>query len=207
MNKSLTLLSSVLLLANALPTFAASSVDMTVTGVITPSACTPSLPGAVDFGKISAKDLNADAQTRLPDQTIKLSVSCEGSTLFAITPFDNRTGSSTQNSAFGLGLINDTEKLGRYYLSMRNPVADVASTLLSTRGEGRWGELYDDDAVVPNALIALGSFDATNGWLPHPLQDMSVEVVLNTAIAPAKSLTLTNEVQLDGSATFEVKYL
>jgi hypothetical protein len=60
---------------------------------------------------------------------------------------------------------------------------------------------------VPNALIALGSFDATNGWLPHPLQDMSVEVVLNTAIAPAKSLTLTNEVQLDGSATFEVKYL
>ncbi len=52
MNKSLTLLSSVLLLANALPTFAASSVDMTVTGVITPSACTPSLPGAVDFGKI-----------------------------------------------------------------------------------------------------------------------------------------------------------
>ena len=207
MKDSLAALAGALLIAHASAALAASSVDLSVKGAITPSACTPSLPGAVDFGKISAKDLNADAQTRLPDQTIKLSVSCEGSTRFAITPFDNRTGSSTQNSAFGLGLINDTEKLGRYFLTMRNPVADVASTLLSTRGEGRWGELYDDDAVVPNALIALGSFDATNGWLPHPLQDMSVEVVLNTAIAPAKSLTLTNEVQLDGSATFEVKYL
>lgn len=39
---------------------AASSTDLTVTGVITPQACTPSLSngGIIDNGKISAKDLN-----------------------------------------------------------------------------------------------------------------------------------------------------
>ena len=39
---------------------AASSTDLTVKGLITPSACTPALSnaGAVDFGKLSAKDLN-----------------------------------------------------------------------------------------------------------------------------------------------------
>jgi hypothetical protein len=207
MSKSLTLFSAALLLTSALPVLAASTVDLTVKGLITPSACTPNLPGAVDFGKISAKDLNLDSQTPLPTQTVQLSVSCEASTLFAIKPFDNRAGTSTRPASFGLGLINETEKLGRYFLTMRNPVADKPSTLLVSYTEGRWTWLAEDDTVEPNYLIALGGLDETIGWQPHPLQDMSVEIVLNTAIAPANTLTLTNEVALDGSATFEVKYL
>jgi type 1 fimbria pilin len=43
MNKSLALLSTSLLLATASPAFAASSVDLTVKGLITPNACTPAL--------------------------------------------------------------------------------------------------------------------------------------------------------------------
>lgn len=69
MNKSLTLACTALLLASTAPAFAASSVDLTVKGLITPSACTPNLPGTVDFGKISAKDLNQDSQTQLEAKT------------------------------------------------------------------------------------------------------------------------------------------
>lgn len=164
MSKSLTQFSAALLLTNALPVLAASTVDLTVKGLITPSACTPNLPGAVDFGKISAKDLNLDSQTPLPTQTVQLSVSCEASTLFAIKPFDNRAGSSTRPASFGLGLINETEKLGRYFLTMRNPVADKPSTLLVSYTEGRWTWLAEDDTVEPNYLIALG-VPGRNDWL------------------------------------------
>lgn len=66
---------------------------------------------------------------------------------------------------------------------------------------------WDDDYVAPNRLIAFGSFVPDVGYLPHPLETASVEIVLNTWIAPANTLTLTDEVALDGSATLEVKYL
>ncbi|MBT9299650.1 MULTISPECIES: DUF1120 domain-containing protein [Pseudomonas] len=207
MNKSLTLACTALLLASTAPAFAASSVDLTVKGLITPSACTPNLPGTVDFGKISAKDLNQDSQTQLEAKNLQLTVSCEASTLFAINPVDNRIGTSTRNGAYGLGLINGTEKLGRYFISVRNPVTDIPSIMLTMHAEGRWSELFEDDAVEPNNLFAFGNLDSESGWAPHPLQNAAVEIVLNTAIAPAKDLTLTNEVALDGSATLEVKYL
>ncbi|QJI30865.1 DUF1120 domain-containing protein [Pseudomonas sp. ADAK18] len=189
------------------PAFAASSVDLTVKGLITPSACTPTLPGVVDFGKISAKDLNLDKHTTLEEKTVQLTISCEASTLFAINPIDNRAGSaSSSNSTYGLGLINNTEKLGRYFLMFRNPVTDIPSEML-TFSAGRWSWLGDDDAAIPNQLIAFGSFQNDVGYLPHTLQNAAVEIVLNASIAPANTLTLTNEVALDGSATMELKYL
>jgi type 1 fimbria pilin len=55
------------LLASAGNAIAASSVDLTVKGSITPSACTPLLSsgGVADFGKISVKDLRPDNPTYL----------------------------------------------------------------------------------------------------------------------------------------------
>ena len=190
------------------PAFAASSVDLTVKGLITPSACTPSLPGAVDYGKISAKDLNVDKQTRLALQTIPLTVSCEAKTLFAIKPVDNRPGSASTitRSAYGLGLINVTEKLGHYMLTFRNPVTEIPSMMLAF-SYGRWSELDSDDAVIPGTLVALGDYQGDIGYFPHPLQNAAMDIVLYTYIAPTNTLTLTNEVALDGSATLELNYL
>lgn len=208
MNKSLNLAGTALLLASASSAFAASTVDLTVKGLITPSACTLTVPGAIDFGKISAKDLNPDTQTRIEDKTLQLTVNCEAMTLFAINPVDNRAGTShgTNASGYGLGLINGTEKLGMYVVIVRNPVADIPSQMLQFR-DGTWRMQWDDDYVAPNRLIAFGSFVPDVGYLPHPLETASVEIVLNTWIAPANTLTLTDEVALDGSATLEVKYL
>lgn len=75
------LATTALLIASA-HTFAASSVDLTVKGLITPSACTPALSGGgtVDYGKISAKDLKADQQTFLPTQIVQFSVTCDAAT-------------------------------------------------------------------------------------------------------------------------------
>lgn len=207
MKISVSLLSSALLLAMTSSVFAASSVDLTVKGVITPSACTPSLPGDVDFGKIAAKDLNQDSNTRLENRTVQLSINCDAASLFAIHPIDNRAGSALSSISFGLGLINENQKLGMYQLTFSNPVAETASTLIAMyNSDGQWSQLMDDEAVAPNDLVALGS-RGDSGWAPHPIKDATMDMTLYTSIAPAKNLTLTSEVAIDGSATFEVKYL
>ncbi|RFD27931.1 hypothetical protein CER19_16780 [Pseudomonas sp. GL93] len=207
MKTSVSLLSSALLLAISSSAFAASSVDLSVKGLITPSACTPSLPGDIDFGKIAAKDLDLDKSTYLERKTVQLSVNCDAATLFAIQPIDNRVGSAMYSHSFGLGMINENQKLGMYQLVFSNPVAETPSTLLAKfNDDDRWVTLYPDDGVAPNDLVALGS-RGESGWAPHPIKDALMDVMLYTAIAPAKNLTLTDEVAIDGSATFEVKYL
>ncbi len=207
MKISVSLLSSALLLAMNSSVFAASSVDLSVKGIITPSACTPNLPGDVDFGKIAAKDLNLDSYTPLERKTLQLSVNCDAATLFAIHPLDNRAGSAAHGAAFGLGLINGNQKLGVYQLTFTNPTAETPSTLIAMfNSEGRWTEILTDDAIAPNDLVALGS-RGDSGWAPHPTKDAIMDMTLYTSIAPARNLTLTSEVVIDGSATFEMKYL
>lgn len=116
MNTVLKSLTAATLLLGSAHVLAASSVDLTVKGLITPSACTPTLSngGAVDYGKISAKDLKVDQQTFLDSQTVQFTVTCDAATLMAMEAKDNREGSDANNDEmeFGLGLINGTEKLG-----------------------------------------------------------------------------------------------
>lgn len=68
--------------------FASSNTDLSVSGTITPSACAPLISdgGMVDFGKMSAKSLNADQHTSLPNQSMHVSVRCEGPTFSPSTP-------------------------------------------------------------------------------------------------------------------------
>lgn len=203
-------LAAVLLSASSLAS-AASSTDLAVKGLITPSACTLDLPGGVvDHGKISAKDLNQDSHTQLEAKTLQLSVSCEAKTLFAIVPIDNRAGSGSisGDGVYGLGLVNGTQKLGFYELMLRNPVTDLPSAiLLELRYEDRWMDLWPEDPTTPNRMVAFGNFSMDVGYFPEPVKNAAVEIVINSRITPARNLTLTNEVALDGSATLELKYL
>ena len=86
MSKSLTLLSAALLLNMFSPAHAASSTDLTVRGLITPSACAPALSGGgvIDFGKLSASDLKPDNPTSLPEHSFQMTVSCDAPTLFGL---------------------------------------------------------------------------------------------------------------------------
>lgn len=208
MNKRLSLLTAALLLTGASSAFAASSTDLTVTGIITPVACTPSLAngGVVDYGKRSAKDLNPTTHTQLGRETIQLTVNCDASTQFAIRTIDNRKNTAS-NRQFGLGLINTNEKLGGYDLGFRNPVADVPVSVLWSGNEGdTWGPFDDDTVIAPYQWIAFGTRTGAV-WAPDFLQNVTLDVAIDTSIAPANSLTLTDEVTLDGSATLQIEYL
>ncbi|KTC62954.1 hypothetical protein AO262_30400 [Pseudomonas fluorescens ABAC62] len=207
MKKPLSRLISALLFIAAPIVLAGSSTELAVKGQITPSACTPDLSdsGTIDFGKISAKDLYQNIETRLQTQTLQLTVNCEASALFAFRMLDNRAGSATGNG-FGLGMINAGQKLGRYDFNPREPVADVPSTLLLSFGH-RWVEIFDSFWLGPSDRVALGSRQSDGNWAPHPVKSAAITLVLNTYIAAAKDLTLTEEVPIDGLATLELQYL
>lgn len=195
------------LLVNTGHAVAASSVDLSVKGTITPSACTPALSngGLADFGKIAAKDLRPTLPTYLPRQDMEFSVTCDGATLFAIESKDNREGSeyNIDYYNFGLGLINGSEKLGWVGVAMSGPVADgVSVRAIGSRDSGvtwdRESSFMDDgmNAVAePNTLV------------PIPVQRLTTALQVAAGIAPAQNLTLTNEVPIDGSITMTVRYL
>lgn len=209
MKKPLVACSTILLSACLGNAFAASNIDLSVKGLITPSACTPGLSsnGDVDLGKISAKDLKQDTYTLLPERTLQMSIDCDASTLFALQGTDNRASSSTTSTGYGLGLIDNTQKIGRYHFLMSNSVADevTISALESLDGGQTWMEL-DDAMWQRKNLAAFGS--RTNGqWAPVPIKALTTDLIVAPIISPAKDLNLANEVQIDGSATLEVKYL
>ncbi|AQT92737.1 MULTISPECIES: DUF1120 domain-containing protein [Pseudomonas] len=207
MNLSIKPLVVTLLLVGATQAIAASSVDLAVKGLITPSSCTPTLSngGAVDYGKISAKDLNADRKTFLPMQTLQLTVTCDAATLMAIEGKDNRAGSDYENDQmeYGLGLINGTEKLGGMTLGLRNPVADgvAARTIISYDSGNTWAPDY---MFMDDTLLSVADASTV---APMPVQMFNADLQINPFIAPTNQLTLTNEAAIDGSVTLTVKYL
>ena len=208
MNKPLVLLSTALLLTTASSAFAASSVDLTVKGLITPSACTPLISGGgvVDHGKISAKDLRQDNPTSLPGFALQLTINCEAATSFAIRPIDNRRGSATSlsGSDFGLGLVNGDKKLGRFYLTPKNMVADTVSVQpIASRDGGRtW---YPEWAWELESLWGAGAMD--DGTTLIPVRTLAMDLEVSTQITRANELDLSTELPIDGSGTLEVVYL
>lgn len=205
MNKTLSALCTALLLTAASPAFAAST-DLTVTGVITPSACTPNLSGGgiVDHGKISAKDLRPDNPTMLPRQTLQMTVNCDAPVQFYFSPIDHRAGTAWNTSSnFGLGLTNAGEKLGSFFVDALNVKADGADAQAIVSQDG--GKTWVKDHWEVYNLWAVGAMGDTS--TPLPVKDLTVDLQVTTVIARGSDLTLTDEVLIDGSATLQLKYL
>ncbi|TFY90178.1 DUF1120 domain-containing protein [Pseudomonas nabeulensis] len=207
MNKRLSPLIASLLLTTSAGAFAASSVDLTVVGLITPSACEPTLSngGAVDYGKISAKDLDPVQATPLTPQTVQMTVTCDAATLMALEAKDNREGSDYNNdsSEFGLGLINGTEKLGAMTLTLQTPVADGVSTRTIGSEDGGSTWVLENNLTRTNILSVADASTVA----PMPVELLTTALEVAPKIAPTSQLTLNNEVAIDGSVTVTVRYL
>lgn len=211
MKKILIPLAACTLWAVGSPAQAASSVDLSVTGSITPSACTPSLSngGVYDLGKIAAKDLNADQPTPLAAHNLQLTIICDAAALVALKPSDNRAGSSFESSTlkFGLGMVNDGEKLGSMTLNLGSIVADGAAMYpIGSVGSGSI-EWSPTSIMSPTFLTSFSLIRNTPNQAPAPIQQLTAEVLIEPRIAPANTLTLNTEVPINGSATLELNYL
>lgn len=209
MNKRISLLAAALLFTGASSAFAASSTDLTVTGRITPGACTPILAnaGVVDFGETPVHKLNQTTWTSLGQLPLQLNVSCEGAQTFALQLKDNRPNTALHAHLYGLGLINGDQKLGGFDLGFSGAVTENGpiDVLISANRGTTWSP-SDGGKHAPGTWAAFGD-SSTGTLLPVPIRNLTVEMEVGAIIARANSLTLTDEVPLDGAATLEVIYL
>ncbi|TVT81292.1 DUF1120 domain-containing protein [Pseudomonas sp. H3(2019)] len=206
MKKYFAALSTTALICSAPYALAASSTDLTVKGTITPVACTPTLSngGVIDNGKISARDLDPVRSTQLKTYPLQLTVTCDAPIVFALKSIDNKAGTGSTISYFGLGLTDAGEKLGFVYVTTKYASADgqEVQPIMSDDSGTSWERARYID---PSVLVAVGT--TADNSIPIAVKDLSMDLEVITFIARADSLTLTDEVTMDGSATFEMKYL
>lgn len=201
-------LAVLLLLKAAQPAFAASFVDVTVTGRLTPDACHVSLSegGTVDHGKIPAHSLSATEFTVLPSRMLELSVQCARPMLFALVGIDNRSESSLAPGFFyGLGrnIHAQNERLGAVALSYRDPVGDAQPMHVLTSGNN--GETW---APEPNAYPrSYIGFALPGDRQPDFIRHLTTRLRIDTSINFSQYLTLDQEVPLDGSIVLDLRYL
>lgn len=198
------------------PAFAASITDLTVRGLITPTACTPELSssGLVDYGKISQQDLKPDRGTRLPIKQLLVTVNCEGLSRFALRMRDNRDGTANVNSEiyYGLGLDGSGNRIGVYSLSFDPKLTDVDALPVvygteSTTGGLGW-RTANTNPIDIGARSYLGFTDTEGSTAgPTAIRNLSSTVNIQTVISAKQNLDLSRDVLIDGSATMEVIYL
>ena len=223
MNKQITLFSA--LAASLLVSFAAQAADtaeLKVKGVIRPSACTPAFTGTnvVDYGTIAAKGLSATAPNVLAEKTIAFTVTCDAATKVAVRAIDNKastvvTGLMTainsnlsDKNAYGLGAAGG-KNIGAY---------SVRSIIGSFTADGATPDIVADAANNGTwAKSAYGRFHAdgtnrqafasTGSTTPGSYKTMSGNLGVTAVLDKGANLPLTQNIDLDGSATIEVQYL
>lgn len=200
---------ALLYLASAGPwVVAASSTELNVTGLITPSACTTTLSanGIIDHGMVPARSLNQYEYSVLPTQALDLTVSCNEPVLFVLVGVDNRASSSLgPGFYYGLGtnIHAPTERLGTVSLAIREATGDGERLLVlasSNKGE-TW---FPESNAFPNNYMG---FARPGTLVPEPHRLVNATLQVNTSINAAAYLTLKQEVPLDGSIVLDLRYL
>ena len=200
---------ALLYMASASPwVVAASSTELNVTGLITPSACTTTLSanGIIDHGMVPASSLNQFEFSVLPTQALDLTVSCNEPVLFVLVGVDNRASSSLgPGFYYGLGtnIHAPTERLGTVSLTIREATGDGERVLVlasSNKGE-TW---FPESNAFPDNYMG---FARPGTLVPEPHRLVNATLQVNTSINAAAYLTLKQEVPLDGSIVLDLRYL
>lgn len=196
-------LSTTALISVAPCALAASSTDLTVTGTITPSACTPNLStGNIDYGKIPAKSLNQTEFTYLPEASLNLKVDCDATTAMAFRLIDNNPYQGSPFLSFGSTPTN--VRIGLVMFEFTNNVADGVSVSMSRSGDNgqSWAStLYFQPNYLHTPTLP------RDYYVPIPSQHYSTDLKVQGVIFRAEDLILTEEVPLNGNATIQVEYL
>ena len=201
--------SLLLLLLSTRPlAFAASAVDVVISGSITPDACTVALSdeGTIDHGKIPASSLKPDEFTILPPRVLELGILCSRPMLFALVGIDDRADSSLAPEVlYGLGtnVHAPGERLGSVALSYRDTVGDNQS--MQALGSSDSGETWTPQTIAyPKQYMG---FALPGDRQPDFIRQFSTQLRIDTAINLSHALTLDQEVPLDGSIVLDLRYL
>ena len=220
----------------SLPSYA-KDIEVKVAGTITPSGCTPTLPGdgAIDYGIINSDSLTLDAYTTLERKDLVLTITCDApvklaleakngrpNTLAGVATEDAISGAalspaasalSTATAVVGLG-VSGSARIGGYALmaaAVSFKTDGTGAQLITREGNsGEWKEYYG--IAESNNFYSIGvkrQLSWKNGRIKEPaaFQKLTGKVMVQAYINKASELDLTKPVILDGLTTLELVYL
>ena len=193
------------------PSAFAQSADLSISGRIFPGACVVELGngGTADLGDIRLDSLQTDITTVLDDVDMSMTVSCESAVRFAFQGVDNSGDTSINDAQYGLGLTAADEKIGGARIGLVDVTVDGEVGHARTSEDG--GQNWVIDLVPGYAQIGkntlLGFNNVRNDVGPSATENLLGTLKVRATIAPTDTLTVTDEVQINGSATVNLVYL
>lgn len=195
------------------------AADLQVTGSIAPGSCSLNIPTlAVDYGRISVNDLSPVDYTSLGKLNTPFNITCDGPTLVGLSAADNREASKKHQAlivvdpflalpinCFGLGTNADGAKIGAFSLHLRNYSVDGDTdfeTILSVGNS--WFGADDIMRSKPDRMLTWSRVRANS---PHLLTTVTGELEIEAAINNTTELVVSDDIQIDGSATLELTYI
>lgn len=205
--------------------FAANSVDLAVTGTITPASCSISMSSnAFDLGELDAGELTEPNRNQLPmTASNTMTIQCDAPTQVAFKSHDNRRSSIPTTLAsdvfyYGLGFDAQNAPIGCYGLVVLTPsirVDGAAGNIKWSTNDGvSWGinSINGRDSLSPYSEInEIYSFDqvaaGNTGQPPAPATTMSMDIAVEAYIEAIHTLDTSQPITIDGSSTLELIYL
>ena len=225
------ILTASVLAISATSVFAAGSADLKVSGKVVTGACDISLPGGdlSDFGVIREEDIDSTGELdSSKSKHFSIVVQCSGIVPIAIAAIDNNPaipnagrrnfnffrsdgsyidGASLNYSYFGGGLASNGVAVAVYAMRVGNATVDeiTARTLLRGRPGFVWQKVPNYGGILtdPGIYITPGTSDN----IPVAGSNYSFPVDIAVNFTPRNQLPADQNLNIDASATFEVKYL
>ncbi|WP_249672317.1 DUF1120 domain-containing protein [Pseudomonas abieticivorans] len=201
------------LLAASSTAMAASTAQITVTGQVLPTACTPSFAnnGAIEYDNLSHGDLNADTSkfTNLATKNLGFTINCTSATALATTWVDNKPDHNdipSHVSYFGFGKDASSNPIGRLWVQYRGSTAqgdgepvDVIHSLDK--------QSWEKNAYGQVSKVHYTSFAAVGETTPKAFTTYSGDMQLKPIVRPTAQMDMSGALEIDSSITMEVVYL
>jgi type 1 fimbria pilin len=200
---------------------AAPTLDMTVVGKISPTPCTLDFDGgnSLDFEETKASALSKTDYTVLTTKQTAAVIDCIAPIKIGFSVVDDRAASAisdaamkkaiavgTDNNLYGLGTAG-TVSIGSYSIDI-STIATVDNTqatnnVYSTDSGKTWTK--NEKWLTPGANYIYSAGSASAG--PTVGAKYRFPMTVRAALNKVTVLNVVNKIDLNGQATFELKYL
>lgn len=207
-------------LATAFTAHAGTSATMTISGIVTPSACSIALTGGgtLDFGPVHVDALPSSGTYTMTPKTIDTVVDCKDTEqAVAISFVDNRKDSvaihsdegTDANTAFGLGTA-DSINIGSYGIKISKVTAEsTEGSLLSSTGKAMtdtWSALSSDTFVNNGTSPQYITYTDTGGNAPVAKKNYTFTLQVTPSIS-SDMKAITSTAEFDGNTTINIDYM
>lgn len=200
----------------------AQAADLKVKGYIVPASCSFTITNAVlDYGRIDPTTLSPTSYTKLAKMSTPYAIRCgsNATAKIGVKVVDNRAntripglmvsqfGSNYRdNYNYGLGATAKGQKIGGYIVHLRNSVADgKAASLITDEGYGGSWDPKSSDALGHTANLS--SWRTGAAFTPALVNAVTGTLEVQAVVNKTAELDMGNQVNLDGQATLELRYL